>query len=333
MQKLGGTALRRFATLFLVMLAAACLAAPVRAQTEAFPSRTITIVVPFPPGGSTDAVGRILAEKLQAHFNGVAVIIENVGGAGGSVAVGRVARGTPDGYTVLVGQWDTLVGNIVYKLNYDLEKDFTPIGTISINPQLLIARKSLPVTDLPSLLAYIKANSKNVRYVNQNSGAKLSGIQLQAVTGAELQFVPYRGAGPGLNDMVAEHVDLITIQAAGALPHVQAGTLKAIANLSPQRSPSIPDIPIPDEYGVKGLYMSGWFGLFGPKGMPQPIVATLNAALVKTLADPQVGARFAQLGIDVATKEQQTPEGLAKFHKAEIDKWWPVIKAAGLTAE
>lgn len=304
----------------------------VGAQAQTFPARNVTLVVPFPAGGSTDAVARILAEKMQSQL-GVSVIVENVGGAGGSTAVGRVSRATPDGHTVVLGQWDTLVGNIVYKLNYELDKDFTYLGLVSINPQLLIARKNLPVDDLPSLLAYIKKNSNNVRYVNQNSGAKLSGIQLQNATGAELQFVPYRGAGPAMNDMLAEQVDLITIQAAGALPHVQAGTLKAIVNLSPKRSSTIPNIPVPDEYKVEGLYMSGWFGLFGPKGLPTPIVETLNAALVKTLADQIVQTRFAQLGIDVASRDQQTPEGLAKFHKQEMDKWWPVIKAAGIAPD
>jgi tripartite-type tricarboxylate transporter receptor subunit TctC len=302
------------------------------AHAQAFPERNITLVVPFPAGGSTDAVARIIAERMQTHL-GVSVIIENVGGAGGSTAVGRVSRTTPDGYTVSLGQWDTMVGNIVYKLNYDLEKDFTHIGMVSINPQLLIARKSLPANDLPSLIAYIKANSKNVRYVNQNSGAKLSGIQLQNITGSELQFVPYRGAGPAMNDMLAEQVDLITIQAAGALPHVQAGTLKAIVNLSPARSATIPDIPVPSEYKVEGIYMSGWFGLFGPKGMPSPIVAALQSALAKTLADPIVPTRFAQLGIDVASPDLQTPEGFARYHRQEIDKWWPIIKAAGITAD
>ena len=316
--------------LIVTALALLCQLGLVQAQT--FPDRNINLVVPFPAGGSTDAVARIIAERMQTHL-GVSVIIENVGGAGGSTAIGRVARTAADGYTVSLGQWDTMVGNIVYKLNYDLEKDFAHIGMVSINPQLLIARKSLPANDLPSLLAYIKANSGNVRYVNQNSGAKLSGIQLQNVTGAELQFVPYRGAGPAMNDMLAEQVDLITIQAAGALPHVQAGTLKAIVNLSPQRSETIPSIPVPSEYKVEGIYMSGWFGLFGPKGLPAPVVARLQSALAKTLADPLVHTRFAQLGIDVAGPELQTPEGFARYHKQEIDKWWPIIKAAGITAD
>lgn len=302
------------------------------ASGQSFPERNITLVVPFPAGGSTDAVARIIAERMQYHL-GTSVIIENVGGAGGSTAIGRLSRTPADGYTVSLGQWDTMVGNIVYKLNYDLEKDFTHIGMVSINPQLLIARKSLLANDLPSLLAYIKANSGNVRYVNQNSGAKLSGIQLQNATGAELQFVPYRGAGPAMNDMLAEQVDLITIQAAGALPHVQAGTLKAIVNLSSERSRTIPNIPVPSEYKIEGVYMSGWFGLLGPKGLPASVVAMLQSALAKTLSDQIVMTRFAQLGIDVAPAELQTPSGFAAYHKQEIDKWWPVIKAAGITPD
>ena len=305
-------------------------AAPVEAQS--FPSRTITLIVPFPPGGSTDAVARIMAEKMQVVL-GQPVIIENVGGAGGTTAVGRVARAAPDGYTIDIGQWDTHVGSIIYKLNHDPEKDFAPIGLISINPQLLIGRKTLPADDLKSLVAWMKENPGKANYVNQNAAARVSGILLEQSTGTKVQFVPYRGAGPAMTDLLAGQVDLLMVQAAVALPQIRAGTVKAMANLSPKRSPAIPDIPTSDENGVSGLHMSGWFGFFAPKATPADVIAKLNGAMVQTLADPAMRARFTELGLDVASREQQTPEGLAAYHKAEIEKWWPIIKAAGITPD
>jgi tripartite-type tricarboxylate transporter receptor subunit TctC len=305
-------------------------AAPAEAQT--FPSRTITLIVPFPPGGSTDAVARITAEKMQVVL-GQPVIIENVGGAGGTTAVGRVARAAPDGYTIDIGQWDTHVGSIIYKLNHDPEKDFAPIGLISINPQLLIGKKTLPADDLKGLVAWMKENPGKANYVNQNAAARVSGILLEQSTGTKVQFVPYRGAGPAMTDLLAGQVDLLMVQAAVALPQIRAGTVKAMANLSPKRSPAIPDIPTSDENGINGLHMSGWFGFFAPKATPTDVVAKLNGAMVQTLAEPAMRARFTELGLDVASREQQTPEGLAAYHKAEIEKWWPIIKAAGLTAE
>jgi tripartite-type tricarboxylate transporter receptor subunit TctC len=325
---IGGQIMRRF----LLAIAVTLLAGTAGVEAQTYPSRTITIVVPFPPGGSTDAVARIMAERMQPLL-GQPVIIENVGGAGGTTAVGRVARAAPDGYTIDIGQWDTHVGSVIYKLSYDLEKDFAPIGLISINPQLMIARKTLPVDDLKGLVAWMKANPGKALFVNQNAAARVSGILLQQATGTEVQFVPYRGAGPALTDLLAGQVDLLVAQAAALLPQIQGGAVKAMANLSPRRSPAMPDIPTTDEGGVPGLYMSGWFGFFAPKDTPKEVIGKLNAAMVETLADPAVRTRFTQLGLDVASREQQTPEGLAAFHKAETAKWWPIIKAAGLTAE
>jgi tripartite-type tricarboxylate transporter receptor subunit TctC len=316
-----------FASIALTVLAGI---AAVHAQT--YPSRSITLVVPFPPGGSTDVVARIMAERMRPVL-GQPVIIENVGGAGGSIAVGRVARASPDGYTFDIGQWDTHVGSIIYSLSYDLQKDFEPIGLVSINPQLLVGRKTLPADDLKGLVAWMKANPGKATFVNQNAAAQVTGILLQQSTGTSVQFIPYRGAGPAMTDLISGQVDLLVVQAAVALPQVQAGTIKAIVNLSPRRSPALPDIPTSDEGGVPGLYMSGWFGFFAPKGTPKDVIVTLNAATVQALADPAVRARFTELGLDVASREQQAPEGLAAFHKAEIEKWWPIIKAASIKAE
>jgi tripartite-type tricarboxylate transporter receptor subunit TctC len=302
------------------------------AQAQTYPSRQITLVVPFPPGGSTDVTARILAEKMRPIL-GQPIIIENVGGAGGSIGVGRVARAAPDGYTIDIGQWDTHVGSIIYNLNYDLQKDFEPIGLISNNPQLMVAKKNLPANRLNELVTWMKANPGEAKFVNQNAAALISGLLMEKATGTKVTYIPYRGAGPAMTDLISGQVDLLVIQGAAALPQVRAGTIKAIANLSPQRSASIPDIPTSDESGVPGLYMSGWFGFWAPKGTPRDAIAKLNSAMTQVLADPAVKARFAELGLDVASKEQQTAEGLAKFQQAEIDKWWPIIKAANIKGQ
>jgi len=302
------------------------------ALAQTFPSRSITLIVPFPPGGSTDVAARIIAEKMRPIL-GQPVIIENVGGAGGSIAVGRIARAAPDGYTIDIGQWDTHVGSIIYPLNYDLEKDFDPIGLVSTNPQLMIGKKTLPADDLKGLVAWMKANPGKLTFVNQNAAGQVTGILFEQATGQKVQFIPYRGAGPAMTDILSGQVDIIVVQGAAALPQVRAGTVKALANLSPQRSPSMPDIPTSAESGVPGLYMSGWFGLFAPKGVPKDVMTKLNGALVQALADPTVRTRFAELGLDVASREQQTPDGLAAFQKVEIAKWWPIIKAAGVKGE
>ena len=302
------------------------------AEAQSYPSRTITIIVPFPPGGSTDTVARIMADGMQPIL-GQPVIIENVGGAGGSIGVGRVARAAPDGYTIDIGQWDTHVGSIIYNINYDLQKDFEPLGLISVNPQLLVGKKNLPANKLSELVIWMKANPGDAKFVNQNAAAAITGLLLQQMTDTKVTFIPYRGAGPAMTDLVSGQVDLLVAQGAVTLPQVRGGTIKAIANLSPQRSASMPDIPTSDETGVPGLYMSGWFGFWAPKGTPKDVVAKLNGAMMQVLADPTTQSKFAELGLDVASKEQQTPEGLAKFQQAEIDKWWPIIKAANIKGE
>src|ERR1700712_1543652 len=250
----------------LIGIAALALIAGVAgAQAQSFPSRQITLVGPFPPGGSTDVAARIMAEKMRPIL-GQPVIIENVGGAGGSIAAGRVARAQPDGYTIDIGQWDTHVGSIIYNLNYDLQKDFEPLGLISVNPQLLVGKKNLPANKLSELVTWMKANPGDAKFVNQNAAAAISGLLLQQLTDTRLTFIPYRGAGPAMTDLVSGQVDLLVAQGAVTLPQIRGGTIKAIANLSPQRSASMPDIPTSDETGVPGLYMSGWFGVWAPQG-------------------------------------------------------------------
>jgi tripartite-type tricarboxylate transporter receptor subunit TctC len=313
------------------MAAALCLFAGL-AAAQGYPNRPVTLVVPFPPGGSTDVTARILAEAMRPTL-GQSVVVENQGGASGTIALARVARAAPDGYTIDIGQWDTHVGAIIYPIQFDLLKDFAPIGLISVNAQLMIARKEFPAADLKGLIAYARANPGKVTWVEQTVAARLSGEQFQKMTGTSVQFVPYRGAGPAMQAMLAGQVDLMVLQAAAALPQARAGTVKILANLSQKRSSVIPNIPTSDEAGLPGLYAAGWFGLFGPRAMPAEAVQKLNAALVAALADPKVQARLAELGLDLAPRALQSPEGLAAFQKTEMDLWWPVIKAANIKVE
>jgi len=313
-----------------LFFAAIAFAAAASAQ---FPARTVTLVSPFPPGGSTDTVARIMAQRMGLSL-GQTVVVENAGGAGGSIGAGRVARAKPDGYTFVIGQWDNFVANgVVYALDYDIRKDFEPIGMLSINPQLILARKNMPGDDLKGLVAWMKANPGKATFVNQQASAQLVAYLLQQLTGTEVLLVPYRGGGPAMQDMIAGHVDLLMVQAAIALPQVRAGTIKALAVLQPARSPVVQGVPSADEAGIPGLYLPGWFGFFAPKGTPNEAIAKLNAAMMDALADPAVRARFSELGLDVASREQQAPEGLAAFQKSEIEKWTPMLKAAGIKAQ
>ena len=313
-----------------ITLALSALVAPLQAQN--FPTRPVTLIVPFPPGGSTDLAARLMADKMGAAL-GQPVVVENMGGAGASIAVGRLSRAAPDGYTIDIGQWDTHVGGIIYNIAYDLQTDFAPIGLVSINPQLLLAPKEFPAGDMKTLIAWMKAHPGDAKFVNQNATAQVGGLLLQKLTGTQMLFVPYKGAGPAMVDLISGQVDLLLVQGAVALPQVRAGTIKQLVNLSAQRSPSMPDIPSADEAGVPGLYMLGWFGFFAPKGTPPDVIKKLNGAMVQALADPGLRKKFAEFGLDVASPEQQTPEGLAAFHRAEIAKWWPIIKAAGIRGE
>ncbi|HEY6603394.1 MAG TPA: tripartite tricarboxylate transporter substrate-binding protein, partial [Xanthobacteraceae bacterium] len=312
--------------------AALVIAAVNTASAQVYPSRPLTLVVPFPAGGSTDAIGRIVAERMRVSL-GQPVIIENVGGAGGSIGVGRVARATPDGYTLDIGQWDTHVANgATFSLSYDVLKDFEPVALISSNPFLILAKKAMPADDLKSLIAWLKGNPDKASQAIPTAGSHVAGILFQKETGTRFAFVPYRGGGPAMQDLVAGQIDLMIIQAAVALPQVRAGAIKAYAVTASSRFPAAPDIPTVDEAGLPGIHISGWFALFAPKGTPTEVVTKLNTAVVEALADPTVRARLANLGQEIFPREQQTPQALAAYHKAEIEKWWPIIKAANIKA-
>jgi tripartite-type tricarboxylate transporter receptor subunit TctC len=300
-----------------------------------YPTRPVTIVVPFAAGGPTDTLSRLLAERMREAL-GQAVILENVPGASGSIGVGRVARAAPDGYTIGIGQWDThVVNGAIYQLQYDLLKDFEPISLLPSNPQLIVAKNALPAKNLNELVAWLKANPEKASQGTAGAGsaAHVSGAYFQAATGTRFQFVPYRGAGPAMQDLVAGQIDLMFDQASNALPHVQAGKIRAYAVTAKARLTAAPEIPTVDEAGLPGFHVSIWRGFWAPRGTPDDVIGKLNSAVVATLADATVRRRLAELGQDIPAPEQQTPRALAALHRAEIERWWPLIKAANITAK
>jgi tripartite-type tricarboxylate transporter receptor subunit TctC len=317
------------------VVASAALGVGGRAVAQTYPSRPVTMIVPYPAGGPSDTIGRIMAEGLRPSL-GQPVIIENVGGASGSLGTGRVARTAPDGYTIGLGLWPThVVNGAVFTLPYDVVNDFEPIGLIATNPLLIVGRKSLPADDLKGLIAWLKANPGKATAGTGGAGgaSHVAGIYLQKETKTTFQFVNYRGLGPAMQDLVAGHIDFLIDYAANSLPQVRAGSIKAFAATAPARLPTAPGIPTVDEAGLPGFYMSAWHAFFAPKVTPKDVVATLNRALVDALANPMVRLRLTALGQEIYPREQQTPEALAAFHKAEIDKWWPMLKAAGVKLE
>jgi tripartite-type tricarboxylate transporter receptor subunit TctC len=303
------------------------------ARAQAYPARPIILVVPFPPGGSTDVTGRILAERMRTSL-GQPVVIENVGAAQGSVGVGRVARAAPDGYTIDIGQWDThVVNGPLYALGYDLLNDFEPIALVSTNPYVIVGRKALPADDLPGLIAWLKANPDKALQGIPTAGAHVAGVYLQKQTDTRFTFVPYRGAAPAMQDLLAGQIDFVITQPAVALPFLRTGAVKPFVVTAKKRLAVAPEIPTADEVGLPGLQILGWFGLFAPKGTPRDIIGRLNAAVMDALADPNVRQRLTELGQEIPPREQQSPEALAAFHKADTEKWWPIIKAANIKGE
>jgi len=305
------------------------------AQAQPYPSRPITFVVPFAAGGPTDTLARILTERMRAPL-GQTVIIENATGAAGSIGVGRVARAAPDGYTVSIGHWSThVVNGAIYSLPYDLLADFDPVTLLPANPQLIVTRTSVPAKDLKELIDWLKQNQEKISAGTAGAGSAshVSGAYLQSITGTRFPFIPYRGTGPAIQDLIAGQLDIMVDQSSNSLPHVRNGKLKAYAVTAKSRLPSAPDIPSVDEAGMPGFYISVWHGLWVPKGTPKEAIEKLTAAVQETLADPAIRARLTELGQDIPPREQQTPEGLAAHHKAEIEKWWPIIKAANIKGE
>jgi tripartite-type tricarboxylate transporter receptor subunit TctC len=315
--------------------AAALLLQVVAVAAQTYPSRPITIIVPFSAGGPTDTIARIMAERVRGPL-GQTVVIENVTGAAGSIGVGRVARSAPDGYTLSIGHWSThVVNGAIYSLPYDVFNDFEPISLIASNPQLVISKLGVPATNLKELIAWSKANQDklSVGTAGAGSASHVSGVYFQNTLGARFQFIPYRGAAPALQDVMAGQVDIMFDQAANSLPQVRGRTIRAYAVTAKKRLVSAPDIPTVDEAGLPDFYIAVWHGLWAPKGTPKEVIGKLTAAVREALADPTVQKRLVELGQDIPPPEQQSPEALAAYHKAEIDKWWPIIKAANIKGE
>jgi tripartite-type tricarboxylate transporter receptor subunit TctC len=321
-----------------LIIAAACVAASLCigvANAETYPTHPITMIVPLGPGGSTDVIARIVAQGMRDAL-GQPIIVENTTGAGGTIGLGRLARSTPDGYTIGIGQWGTNVANgAIYPLQYDLLTDFEPIGLIASQPFLIDAKKAVPADDLKGLIAWLKANADKVSEGNSGVGtpSHVAGILFQNAIGVHFQMIPYRGAGQSMQGLVAGETDVMLDTPAVSMAQVRAGTIKTYAVTAKKRLTIAPQIPTTDEAGLPGFYFSFWHALWAPKGTPKQIIATLEGALQKSLVDPVIRQRLMDIAQEIYPPDQQTPEALAAFNREEIDKWWPIIKAANIKAE
>jgi tripartite-type tricarboxylate transporter receptor subunit TctC len=302
---------------------------------ETYPSRPVTVIIPFAAGGPSMAMIRIMEPRLAAAL-GQPLVVEAITGASGATGTGRLARSLPDGYTIGLGQWDNLVLNgAIYSLPYDLTQDFAPIALFASNPQVIVSKKDLPANNLEDLIAWLRANPGKASQGTAGAGsaAHISGAYFQATTGTRFGFVPYRGAAPAMQDLVAGHIDLMFDQAGNALPQIREGKIRAYAVTAKTRLPAAAEIPTVDEAGLPDFHISVWRGLWAPKGSPPDVIAKLNAAVRVALADPTVRQSLADLGQDIPAVSEQTPEALGSLHQAEIAKCWPIIRAAKITAD
>jgi len=308
-------------------------APPTRADD--YPSKPITMIVPLAPGGSTDVLARIVAQGLGKQLN-QPIVVENTAGAGGVVGVTRAERATPDGYTILFGQWGTNMANgAIYPLDYDLVSDFEPTVLVATQPFFISSRKTLPANSLKDLIAWLKSNGDKTTEGNSGIGSPshIAGVLLQQTLGLHWQMIPYRSAGLSMQDLVAGTIDIELDAPPVTVPQLQAGAIKTYAVAAKNRVAIAPDVPTTDEAGLPGFYFSFWHAMWAPKGTPKEIVAKLNAAAVAALADPDTRKRLIDFGQEIYPREQQTPQALLAFHKAEISKWWPIIKDAGIKAQ
>ena len=318
-----------------ILLAGVALAAASNVFAQSYPTHSISLVVPFSAGGPTDTIARIMAERMGRAL-GQTVVVENVTGAGGSIGVAKVAKSAADGYTVGIGHIGThVIVEAVQQVPFDVLKDLEPVAMIASNPQVIVSKTAVPAKDLKELMEWVKANQDKVSSGTGGAGtpSHVSGVYFQNATGAKFQIIHYRGAAPAMQDLLAGHIDITFDQAANSLPQIRAGKIKVYAVTAPKRLAAAPEIPTVDEAGLPGFYMAIWHGIWVPHGTPPAAIARLNAAIVESLADPAVRQRLMDLGQEIPPREQQTPQALGAHHRAEIDKWWPLIKAAGIKAE
>jgi tripartite-type tricarboxylate transporter receptor subunit TctC len=305
------------------------------ASAQAYPTKAITIIVPFAAGGPSDALARTLGDRMKATL-GQSFLIENVTGAAGSIAVGRAVRSAPDGYTISFGHLGTHVANgAIYSLPYDLLADLEPLVLLPSNPFVVVSKNTLPAKTLTELIAWLKANASTATAgtAGAGSGSHIAGVYFESLTGLRLQYVPYRGTAPALTDLVGGQIDIIVDQASNSMQQIRSGGIRAYAVSDKKRLAAAPDIPTVDEAGLPGFHMTLWNGLWMPKGTPREIITRLNAAVVEAMADPAVRRRLVDLGLEIPPREQQTPEALAAWHKAEMAKWLPIIRKAGIKPE
>ena len=306
------------------------------ATAQTYPSRPVNLIVPYSAGGPTDTLARIMGDRMRKPLNNQTIIVENITGAGGTLATARVARSAPDGYTLSIGHWGShVVNGAFYTLPFNLLTDFDPLAMIATNPQMIISKNAVPAKNLKELIAWAKANSGKVLCGTGGVGASshMGGIYFQNLIGGKFEFVPYRGAAPALQGLLAGEFDIYVTQVSSAVQLIRAGKVKAYAVMAKERQNALPDLPTVDEAGLPGAHTSIWHGMWAPKNTPKDIVAKLNAAIVESLGDATVQQRFSDLGQDIPPRKEQTPEALFALHKAEVEKWWPMIKAAGLKAE
>ena len=304
-------------------------------MAQPWPTRAITVVVPFSAGGPTDTLARLMSEPMRRYL-GQTVVVENVTGAGGSIGTGRVVRAAPDGYTLSIGHWGThVVNGAYYTLTFDLLKDFAPVAMIATNPQVVVSKIAVPAKNLKELIPWIKANQDKIQFGTGGIGgaSHIAGIYFLNRIGVNMEFVPYRGGAPAMQALLSGEIDLYMTQVSSAVAHTRAGKLRAYLVSSKTRQAAAPEIPTTDEAGLPGLYTAVWHGIWAPRAVSRDVLLKLNAAIVDTLADPTIRARFADLGQEIPPRAEQTPQALAAYHKAEIDKWWPLMKAAGIKAE
>jgi len=320
------------------LLVAVALAAGLQmgsAAAQDYPTRPITIIVPFPAGGPTDTLARIMGDRMKASL-GQPLVVENVTGAGATIGVGRAVQAAPDGYTVIVGNWTSHVGaGALYPVQWHILRDLEPVAPLSVSSLMIVGRTSLPANNAKELITWLKANpdKASAASVGSGSGAHICGLYFQEKTGTRFQFIPYRGGAPAMQDLVAGQIDLMCAEASQTLSHVRGGKMKAFAVMSKARFPALPDVPTMEEVGVTGLEISFWHGMWAPKGTPAAVIAKLNDAVVAAFEDPAVRKRIGDLGQAIPAREALTPAALATHHKAEVEKWWPIIKAANIKVE